>query len=136
LNPGCDCSLDYFDFADLVVVAEFSSREFMSPSYDHPSYSYLRDVPPHLGMKSALPRFTPIKPAHKVGVVLYGVGANQSEGARTDEMGRLVRDLVCTKRIGALFLTNLELEKENVYGSWSCFWREFVQAVASISLPN
>jgi len=136
LNPGCDCSLDYFDFADLIVLAESSYKSFINPPWDHPSYSYLRDVPRQFGLNCMLPKFSRIKPAHKTGVVLHTLGSGYSEEQRLDEMEMLVRDLVGVKRVGAIFLTNLEMDKENVYGAWSLFWREFTEIMASASLPN
>lgn len=136
LNPGCACPLDYFSFADLVVVAEVSHDQFSHPSWDHPSYSYLRDVSRAHGDRVMLPQISRITPGHKMGVIVHGFGTNESDESRVKKMKLLAYDLVRTKRIGGVFLTNLEMGKDNVYGGWSCFWREFTAAVAELSLPN
>jgi len=74
----------------------------------------------------------PYKPEHrsKFGVAIYGLLFNKLQNPDLSKLVNLVKDLVSVKLVGAIFLTDVELEKADVYAQWSSFWAEFIDAVS------
>ena len=42
----------------------------------------------------------------------------------------IIYDLVQVKRLGAIFITDLEIGKQDIYADWSSFWHDFIGIVA------
>jgi hypothetical protein len=77
-----------------------------------------------------LPQFGPETPSTRMGAIIHGFAAEMSSQDRLQEMRSIVTDLVALKKVGALFLTDLEIGKGDVYSRFSNVWEEFVAAVA------
>lgn len=45
-------------------------------------------------------------------------------------MQGLIHELVQMRKVGSLFITDIELEKADVYSSWSSVWAEFIDITA------
>ena len=130
LNPGCPAHKGYFDIADLVVVSERNHLKFIIPPAHDSNFRYLATVGRDYGLKLTLPQ--PAKPQHtsKFGVIIHGLLPDTSHSDKLVELRKLVHDLVCIKRVGTLFITDVELEKADIYAHWSSFWTEFIEIVA------
>ena len=126
INPGCPAYKGYFDIADLVIVSEHSHHSFVNPPTHEWDFQYLTSANPDHGLKLMLPK--PSKPEHifKSGIINHGFLPGQTHATKMLELRRLVHDLVCVKRVGAVFITDLELEKADIYAQWSSFWPEFI----------
>lgn len=66
----------------------------------------------------------------KFGVMIHDLFPGQTREAKLAEMRMLVHDLVQVKRVGTLFITDVQIEDADVYANWSSIWQEFISAVA------
>jgi len=48
---------------------------------------------------------------------------------KLEEMRKMVRDLVRVKKVGAVFLTDLDISKTDVYAAFGTIWEDFVEVV-------
>jgi hypothetical protein len=131
LNPGGPTHWSYFNLADQVIVSERSHKEFISPPTEIDSYDFLNYVPGSYGMKLQLPKTTRTATASKMGVMVHGFAAGKTRKERVIAMGRIVGDLIEVKKLGGIFITDLEIEKGDVYAGWSGIWEEFVGMVVA-----
>lgn len=117
----------------MVVVAERDYKTFSEPPMNHWDFRHLRFASPEYGLKLMIP--SPGNPANnpKLSVALYAFFVDKTQDPKLLELKKLVDDLVCKKRLGSIFLTDLELEKTDVYASWGSYWLEMVDFVAQAS---
>lgn len=85
---------------------------------------------PEYGLKLMIPNPSKDENRSKLGVALYGLVVDRTQDANMVLLTELVKDLVSVKRVGGIFLTDLGVEKGDVYGAWSSYWLEFVESVA------
>lgn len=129
LNPGGPTNQRYFDLADLVIVSEHTYTDFLNPPTQYDTYSYLLDAPSSYGHRVLIPRFTTGTPAQKMGVIIHGFAMDMASKEKLEEMRMMVRDLVRVKKVGAVFLTDLDISKTDVYAAFGTIWEHFVEAV-------
>lgn len=133
MNPGGPTSSRYFDLADLVIVSEHAYHDFINPPTQYDTYNYLLDTPSTYGRKVLLPRFTTETPAPRMGVIMHGFAAQRSFENRLQEMRSMTQDLVKVKKLGAVFITDLEIGKGDVYSQFSSIWEQFVETVVELN---
>jgi hypothetical protein len=131
LNPGGPTHWSYFNLADQVIVSERAYKDFLAPPTEIDTYDYLNYVPSSYGLKVHLPKTTRTATAAKMGVMIHGFAAGKTRAERVLETEKIVRDLVAVKKLGGIFLTDLEIEKGDVYAGWSSTWEEFVGIVVA-----
>lgn len=66
----------------------------------------------------------------KFGVMVHDLLPGETREAKLAEMQIIVHDLVQVKRVGALFITDVQIEDADVYANWSSVWQEFIGMVA------
>jgi hypothetical protein len=71
-----------------------------------------------------LPESSTHFPSSKYGVMIHDTKFNS-----LDDLQSLVTDLIQIKRIGALFITDIEIEKKDIYADWSSFFPEFIKMI-------
>ena len=131
MNPGCTPRHQaYYEFADLVVVFEHDHRNLINPPLDYPPFEYIPKVGPSHGLRLTLPQSTLATPSSKFGVVVHDLLAGETKEDKVAELKTLVHDLVQMKRVGAVFITDIEITEKDVYGNWSSIWKDFVSTVA------
>lgn len=131
LNPGCTPRNDaYYSLADLVVVFEHFYRNFTRPPLHDPPFQYLVDVSPKHGIKFMLPQSSIPTPSFKFAIMVHDFLPNQSREVQLSRLKTVINDLVRVKRLGAIFITDLEIEKEDIYADWSSFWPEIIKIIA------
>ena len=130
LNSGCPVKDVYFAISDMVVVFEHDYFAFTSPPLNHPAYEHLTKVGRNHGRKVMLPQFSTAAPASKYAVMIHDFLPRGEQKTQLEELGVVVHDLVRVKRVGAVFVTDIEIEKADVYANWSSFWTEFIRMVA------
>jgi Spherulation-specific family 4 len=132
LNPGCAPRHEgYYDIADLVIVFEHFTHNFVNPPLNDPAFEYLADGSPDGGMTLMLPQVSSSIPKLKLAVMVHDFFSNLSPAERIKALEDIVSDLVQRKCIGAVFFTDVQIEKEDIYAKWSSFWTEFVDAVVN-----
>lgn len=82
------------------------------------------------GMKLMLPKSSDAAPISKFGLMDHDFLPGKSQHDKVAALKSLVFDLVQVKRIGAIFITDIEIGKGDIYANWSSFWREFIDFVA------
>jgi len=55
---------------------------------------------------------------------------NRSREVKLTKLKAVINDLVQIKRIGAIFITDLEIGNEDIYADWSSIWSEFIEMIA------
>jgi Spherulation-specific family 4 len=126
LNPGCaPRRQEYFNIADLVIVYENYYERFRSPPVTDPLFNYLRTG--YHGMPLMLPQSSSNMPSSKFGVMIHDF---DTTGDTLSKLRSLVNELVQTKRVGAVFITDIKIKVADIYADWSSFWPEFVRFVA------
>ena len=78
----------------------------------------------------ALPQPLPLTPPQKWGVMIHDFGVSRTKEDKLVEMKGLIHDMVQMKTIGALFITDIEIAKTDVYNNWSSIWAEFTDIMA------
>jgi len=136
LNPGCaPTHPGYYRLADLVIVFEHHHQSLVSPPLDSPEFQYLSKVGQNHGLKLMLPQ--PSRATMpKFGVMIHNLLPGQTREAKLTEMHMLVHDLVQVKRVGTLFITDVQIEDADVYANWSSVWQEFIGMVAEATKLN
>jgi hypothetical protein len=81
-------------------------------------------------MKLMLPKSSDTAPISKFGLMDHDFLPGKSQDDKVTALRSLVFDLVQVKRIGAIFITDIEIGKGDIYANWSSFWREFIDFVA------
>ena len=131
LNPGCTPRNDaYYNIADLVVVFEHFYHNFIRPPLDDPPFQYIRDMNPSDGLKLMLPQSSNSRPSFNFAVMIHDFLPSQSREVKLNKLKAVINDLVQIKRIRAIFITDLEIAKEDIYADWSSFWSEFIDMIA------
>jgi hypothetical protein len=113
-----------------VVVFEHDHRNLINPPLDYPPFEYIPGVGPSHGLRLTLPQSTLATPSSKFGVVVHDLLAGETKEDKVAELKTLVHDLVQMKRVGAIFITDIEITEKDVYGNWSSIWKDFVSTVA------
>ena len=127
LNPGCATThAPYYSLADLVVVFEHYYFDLIYPPIESPDFRYLTNVAPNHGLKLRLPKPSRQTPASKFGVMLHDFLPGGSHHAKLVEMRPLIHDLVQIKRVGAVFITDVQIKNADIYANWSSIWKEFI----------
>jgi hypothetical protein len=125
LNPGCAPRVpQYFNIADLVIVYEHFHDKFISPPKDDSFFGYLDKVDNGHGQRLMLPQISNHFPSSK-----YGVMIHDTKFKSLDDLRHLVTDLIQIKGISALFITDIEIEKKDIYADWSSYFPEFISMV-------
>jgi hypothetical protein len=123
LNPGCAPRVpQYFNIADLVIVYEHFYDTFISPPKDDSFYAYLDKVDNRHGQRLMLPQSSTSFPSSKYGIMIHNTTFKSHK-----DIHSLVFDLIQHKRIGALFITDIEIEKRDIYADWSSFFPELTK---------
>lgn len=126
-NPGCPAHEGYFKTSDIVVISERAHRNLISyPSKVHfPFFNSLRGSSQYL--KISLP--TPSHPGlmSKYGIIDHSFLSDQTRESKITELKKLVNYLVRQNPVGALFVTDIDLERGDVYAEWSAFWPELLE---------
>ena len=131
MNPGCPSHEGYFDISDLVVVSERSHQSFTNPSPEKGKFQiFKRALKPGQAPKLLLPKTS--NPQHwlKFGIIDHSFLPEQLHETKLVELRKLVHRLVSTTRVGALFITDVDLEKSDVFAEWSSFWPELLVYVS------
>jgi hypothetical protein len=130
LNPGCaPTHPGYYGLADLVIVFEHHHQDLISPPLDSPEFKYLSKAGQNQGLRLMLPQ--PSRATlPKFGVMIHDLLPGQTREAKLEEMQMLVHDMVQVKRVGALFITDVQIKDADVYANWSSIWQEFIGMVA------
>ena len=131
LNPGCaPRHPGYYDIADMVIVFEYFHYDFSFPPLEDPVYRHLCDVDSSHGMRLMLPESSEQSPASMFGVMVHDFLASQRQQSKLLHLKDLIYDLVRVKRLKALFVTDIEIQKLDVYANWSSFWEDFINIMA------
>ena len=135
LNPGCPCHERYFHISDLVVVSERSHHSFTNPPPEKAKklFQIFKRARENQALKLLLPKTSIPQFQPKFGIIDHSFLPGQSQEAKLLELRRLIEDLVCTKRVGALFITDINLDEADVFADWSSFWSEMLEYVAEAS---
>jgi len=78
----------------------------------------------------ALPQPSPLTPPQKWGVMIHDFGVSRTKEDKITEMKGLIHDMVQMRGVGALFITDVEIAKADVYDNWSSVWAEFIDIMA------
>jgi hypothetical protein len=137
-NPGCAPRDDaYYGIADLVVVFEHFYRDFINPPLHESVYAYLADDIPEGGLTLMIPESSKDSPTSKFGLMIHDFLPEEDHGDKIAKLKEMVFELVQVKCVRAMFITDLEIEKVDIYANWSHFWHDFVgftaQANSSIN---
>lgn len=131
LNPGCaPWHNGYYSIADLVIVFEDFYRIFTTPPLDDRPFQYLAERNIADGMRLMVPQSSSTIPSFKLAVMIHDFLPTQSRVVKLTQLRTLVYDLVQVKGLGAIFITDLQIKKEDVYADWSSFWQEFIGFIA------
>jgi hypothetical protein len=127
LNPGCAPRVpQYFNIADMVIVYEYFHDKFINPPKDDSFFQYLDNVNSSHGQRLMLPQSSiPHWPENKFGVMIH-----DTKFKNPTELKELVFDLVQVKKVGGLFITDIEIGKSDIYADWSSFFPEFIELIA------
>jgi len=117
--------------ADLVIIFEHHYRDLINPPLQSPPFQYLANVGANHGMKLMLPQHSRLTPAFKFGVMLHDFLPGKSRETKLTEMLSLIHDLVQVKRVGAVFITDVEIKNADIYANWSSIWDEFTSMMAN-----
>jgi len=132
LNPGCAPRHEgYYNIADLVIVFEHFTHNFVNPPFNDPAFAYLAEGSPDGGMTLMLPKVSSSIPKSKLAVMVHDFYPNLPPGERIQALDAMIADLVDRKRMGAVFFTDVQIAKEDIYANWSSFWAEVVDAVVN-----
>jgi hypothetical protein len=131
LNPGCAPRDDaYYNIGDLVIVFEHFYRNFINPPLDDWIYGYLADDNPERGLTLMLPESSRDSPSSKFGLMVHDFLPEENREKKLAKLKETVFDLAKVKHVRAIFITDLEIGKVDIYAHWSCIWHEFVSFVA------
>jgi Spherulation-specific family 4 len=138
LNPGGPTCQRYFDLADLVIVAEHVYADFLNPPTQYDTYSYLLRTSSSYGRRLRIPRFTTDTPAQKMSVIIHGFPVNtpSKDDSLAEDLTMMIRDLVRVKKVGAVFFTDLDISKRDVYAAFGTIWEDFVAATVESGRPE
>jgi hypothetical protein len=81
-------------------------------------------------MKLMLPESTENSPASMFGLMVHDFLTAQGQESKLLHLKDLVYDLVRVKRIKAFFITDVEIQKRDIYANWSSFWEDFIGFMA------
>jgi Spherulation-specific family 4 len=130
-NPGCAPRDDaYYHIADLVIVFEHFYHNFINPPLDESVYVYLAHDIPENGLTLMIPEPSNDSPISKFGLMIHDFLPEENYKDKLVKLKEMVFDLVQIKRVRAIFITDLEIKKVDVYANWSHIWHEFVNFVA------
>ena len=130
MNPGCPSYEGYFDISDLVVVSERSHHDFANPPPEKERFQLFKRAKPRQGPKFLLPKISNVQHWLKFAIIDHSFLPEQTRETKLVELRKLIRHLVITKRVGALFITDVDLEKADVFAEWSSFWSELLVYVS------
>ena len=140
LNPGCPAHDGYFDISDIVVVSERSHQSCISPLSRKWTRSFFKWTNRSEGLNFSLPKASIPEHNSKFGIIDHSFLPGQAHELKLIELRKLVENLVCTRRVGAVFITDVDLEKADVYAEWSSIWSELLafmeRAATAITFRN
>ena len=102
----------------------------MRPSFEDPPFQYLAEASPSCGMKVMLPQSSRHCPSFKFALMIHDFLPTQSREVKLKILRAVIYDLVQVKQMGAIFITDIEIEKKDIYADWSSFWPEFIKIIA------
>lgn len=130
-NPGCAPRDDaYYDIADLVIVFEYFCHDFINPPLNDFVYTYLSDEVSERGLTLMIPESLNDSPSSKFGLMVHDFLPEENHENKIVKLKEMVFDLVQIKHVHAIFITDLEIRKVDVYANWGHIWHDFVGFVA------
>jgi len=76
-----------------------------------------------------LPEVTEKSPSSKMAVMVHDFLPAQGRAIKLHRLKGVLRDLAEKKQLAAIFITDIEIEKEDIYAGWSSFWTEFIKTM-------
>ena len=110
-----------------MVVSERSHQSFTNPPPEKGKFQLFKRAKPGQCPKLLLPKTSNREQCLKFGIINHSFLPEQLHETKLVELRKLVHHLVSTTRVGALFITDVDLGKSDVFAEWSSFWSELLE---------